>query len=191
MALIAATMPANATARLTMNQYSLQPLDDVVVSFRLLERGQAIGEIRRESVQAESLHLGADRYWLVHDESARAATLWARWLGALRLDRTYVLRNGERELARARRHWTALGRRDWVEFLEQGQAEGIRVEAKGLLAGEIRLFRGDAPLGTMAIGGTWRDQVSLEAPHFSPATAALLMLAVHRAWGNNPHVRHY
>jgi hypothetical protein len=174
-----------------MSQYSLKPLDDAVASFQLMAGGLPIGEIRREDVHAESLHLGERRYWLLHDESAGGATLLARWLGRLRLNRTYVLRDGDAELARARRHWKAFGRRDWLEYRASGDAQGIRIEAAGMLAGDIRLYRGEAEVGTMAIGGTFRDHISLQLDGFEPASAALLMLAVLRAWGNDPHVRHY
>ena len=70
-----------------MGHYRLKPLDDVVVNFRAFEGDRQIGEIRREDVHAEPMHLGDGRYWLVHEEAAHGTTLITRWLGLLRIDR--------------------------------------------------------------------------------------------------------
>lgn len=169
-----------------MTHYALRCADDVVTRYRVHAGDAAVGEIRHEQIHADSLHLGTRRYWLVNEDAERGTSHLARFIGRLRPDRTYVLRDGETELARARRHWSLFGRRDWIEFRTPGDTAAIEVTARGLLAGDIRLHRAGAELGTMAITGTWREGVTLQAPGLTVPQATLLMLAVHRAWGNVP-----
>lgn len=173
-----------------MSHYALRWADDVVTRFHVFAQDQRVGEIRHEQIHADSLHLGERRYWLRHEQAARGTSLLARFLGKLRLDHTHVLDDGTAELARAHRHWKLLGSRDWIEFRTPGDRQPLVVSAKGLLAGDIRLHRDGTEVGTMAITGTWRDSLSLQVPGLTVPQAALLMLAVHRAWGNLPRTHH-
>lgn len=169
-----------------MTNFVLAWADDPVTRYRVHADGALVGEIRHEQIHAESLHLGARRYWLVNEDAERGTSHLARFLGRLRPDRTHVLRDGDGELARARRHWSLFGGRDWIDFRTPGDTAALEVTARGLLAGDIRLQRAGTEIGTMAITGTWRDGVTLQVPGLTVPQAALLMLAAHRAWGNLP-----
>jgi hypothetical protein len=171
-----------------MTYYSLRLANDPVVHYWMHADDAAVGQVRVEDVHAFSLHLGDRRYWLVHEGSARGDSLLARLLARFRLDRTWLLKDGDTELARARRHWTLFGRRDWIEYTAADETDPVDVESKGMMSREIHVFRNGVGIGHMGITGTLRDGASLQCPGFSPAQAALLMLVVHDAWGNKPHV---
>ena len=176
-----------------MSDFSLWLIDDPVTQYSVHAGAARIGEIRWQSMHASVLHLGERRCWLVHEEAAAVAaadgSLLSRFLMKLRLDRTYSLREDDIELARARRNWKPGRKRDWIELRDASDPAVLKAIPRGLLGSHIDLERNGASAGAMAIIGAWRNGVSLRCPGLEPGQAVLLMLAVQRAWGNDPHVR--
>lgn len=176
-----------------MSQYALWLIDDPVAHYSVHAENLRIGEIRWSAMHASVLHLGEARYWLVHDEAAAVAdaggSLLARFLKILRLNRAYTLREDHTDLAQARRHWKPLRNHDWIEFRNFSDQAVLQVIPRGLFGGQIDLQRDGQKVGWMTIVGLLRNGVSLQCPGLDPAQAALLMLAVQRAWGNNPYAK--
>ncbi len=176
-----------------MTTYSLKLLKDQVARYAVFADAQRIGEVRYHAMHADVLYLGDQALWLVADAvadaAAREASLLVRFANMLRLNRSYSLRDASSTLAQARRHWNPLRGRDWIDY-EAAPAAPLRATPRGMLNGGIDLVRAGAPAGSMRVVGLLQDSVTLDAPGFESAQAALLMYAVHRCWGANPNVGH-
>lgn len=176
-----------------MSGLTLWRVDDAVHSHTLHRGGERIGEIRWNAMHAHILQLGEADYWLVHQESAAAVeaggSLLSSVIGKLRLNRTYILRDGDTDLARATRHWKPLRNRDWIELHLPGGDASLQAVPKGMFGGQIDLRRGVETVGHVRVVGLWRNGVSLDCPGLPEPQAALLMLAIQCAWGNDPFVR--
>ena len=177
---------------MVMTTYALQLLDDPVTRYTVHADEQRIGEIRCQAMHACVLHLGEQRFWLLQDEVASATaaggSLLSRFVNKLRLNRGYTLRDEREPLARARRHWNPLRKRDWIDF-DPLTSPPLRATPRGMLDSNIDLTRDGAAAGAMRVVGLMQDRVTLACAGFDPVQAAFLMYVVHHCWGNDPHVK--
>lgn len=170
-----------------MSTYRLQfTPDDASSTYVVWSANLRLGEVRCRQPHRALLQLG-ERVWeLRHEEGAAVAAAGGHFLqrvfAEVRFSRSWTLRDGERVLARAARHWHWRPARDHLQLWPTPDSAPVHASAPGV-ARDLVIRADQAEVGRMRISGWINQQVELEWPALDPAPAALFMYAMHRAYG--------